>query len=337
MPAGHQQPPGEVDVLRGHAGVVAADGEDGLATEHPEHPRDDADAARQRLRAADQADDRRRLQHLHRADQPRPIGDVRRARDRRHQRGLVHPRGESAQGVGHHVGVGVGDDDELVAGTGEPGVELLGLAAVDGIAQDLAARVPAGCGSRRRRRAIGRAIVEHEHLELGVVGVERRPDAHGDHLLLVVGGDQHGHARPAAVRDMRLAALVEQPEQHAAGDPHRRRDNRVERDEGEKQLSRELHTGAPRAAGPAGRRSGWARRAESSRARSASPSSTALNLCTTHGDDHEPHHPQERAEHDRCSQPRPGGRLHRPKAVIHLRGVLAHDQLLIMTESSARA
>ena len=89
------------------------------------------------------------------------IGDVRRARDRRHQRGLVHPRGEAAQGVGMHVGVGVGDDDELVAGTGEPGVELLGLAAVDGIAQDLAARgprrlppaPPPRCHRSSRRRA----------------------------------------------------------------------------------------------------------------------------------------------------------------------------------------
>ena len=152
VPAGHQQPPGEVDVLRRHPGVVAADRQHPLAPEHPEHPGGDAHPARQRLRAPDQADDRRRLQHLHRADQPRAVGDVRRARHRRHQRGLVHPRRQVAQGVRQHVSVGVGDYDEFVAGPGEPGVELLGLAAVDWIAQYLAARVPGGCRSRRRRR-----------------------------------------------------------------------------------------------------------------------------------------------------------------------------------------
>ena len=118
VPAGHQEPPGEVDVLGGHAGVVAADREDALAAEHPEHPRDDADPARQRLlrriRPMIDAASSTCIALISRV----AIGDVRRARDRRHQRGLVHPRGQAAQGVGHHMGVGVSDDDELVYGHG---------------------------------------------------------------------------------------------------------------------------------------------------------------------------------------------------------------------------
>ena len=46
--------------------VVAADGEDTVAAEQAEYARDDADPSGQGLRAADQADDRRRLEDLHR-------------------------------------------------------------------------------------------------------------------------------------------------------------------------------------------------------------------------------------------------------------------------------
>ena len=59
-----EQPPAQVDVLRRHPRVVAADGEHAVAAEEPEDARDDADPPGQRLGAADQADDRRRLQHL---------------------------------------------------------------------------------------------------------------------------------------------------------------------------------------------------------------------------------------------------------------------------------
>ena len=44
-----------------------------------------------------------------------------------------------------HVCVGVGDDDQLVARVREAGVKLLGLAAIDGVADHAAAGVAGGC------------------------------------------------------------------------------------------------------------------------------------------------------------------------------------------------
>ena len=77
--------------------------------------------------------------------------------------------------------------------------------------------------ARRRLGAVGGAVVEHQHLELGVVGGERGARrCVAITALLVVRRDQHGHARPAAVRLHRpRRPLVEHPEQHAARDPQR--------------------------------------------------------------------------------------------------------------------
>src|SRR3954451_592290 len=81
-----------------------------------------------------------------------------------------------------------------------PTVELLGFAAVDGVAQHVEASVAARRLDRRRLGVVGGAVVEDQHLELRVVGAKRRPHAGGDHRLLVVGRDQDAHPGPAAFR-----------------------------------------------------------------------------------------------------------------------------------------
>ena len=211
LPALEQQLPGQVDVLRGHPRVVAADGEHAVAPEQPEDAGDDADAARQRLGAADEADDRGRLQYLHREQQAAAVGDVRRAGDGGHHRRAVHAGDEQLERLGVDVRVGVDDGDEPVPRLHEAGVEPVGLAAVDRVADHAAALVRAGRLERRRFGAIGRAVVEDEHLEHRVVGGERRPDAGRDDRLLVVGGDEHGHARPTAL------GLLRAPRSRPAG------------------------------------------------------------------------------------------------------------------------
>ena len=155
LPAGDQQPPGEVDVLGGHPPVVAADGHHPVAVEHGEHSGNDADTAGERLGAPDQADDRRSFEHLHRADQTIGIGDMGAAgHGRQHRRGL-DPRHEIPDCVGVHVSVGVSDDHQPMPGPRESDVELLGLAAVDRVTQHAAASVsrpPPGSPSPRCRR-----------------------------------------------------------------------------------------------------------------------------------------------------------------------------------------
>ena len=175
LPAGEQQLPGQVDVLRGHPRVVAADGQHAIAAKQPEDARDDADPSGQRLGAADQADDRRRLEHLHREQQPAAVGDVRRAGDGGDQRRAAHAGDEQLERLGMHVRVGVDDGDELVPRLAEAEVQPLGLAAVDRVADHPAARIPAGRLARGRLRVVGGPVVEDEHLELRVVGGQRRP------------------------------------------------------------------------------------------------------------------------------------------------------------------
>ena len=70
-----------------------------------------------------------------------------------------------------HVGVGVGDDHQLVPGARESDVELLGLAAVDGVAQHAEASVAGRRLDRRRLGVVGGAVIEDQHLELRVVGL----------------------------------------------------------------------------------------------------------------------------------------------------------------------
>ena len=118
-----------------------------------------------------------------------------------------------------HVRVGVGDRDELVARLAEADVQPVGLAAIDRVADHPAARVACACLERGGLGGVGRAVVEDEHLELRVVDGERGRDAGRDHRLLVVGGDQHGHAGPASVGLLGGIPLVQQAEERVLRRP----------------------------------------------------------------------------------------------------------------------
>ena len=165
-------------------------------------------------------------------------------------RGRGQPCDQLLQGLGVDVRVGVGDGDELVARLPEAHVEAVCLAAVHGVADD-AATLVAGCRRERGRLgAVGRAVVEDEHLEHRVIDRECGVHAGSDDVLLVEGGNQQGHARPAALGLDRVAFLVQEAEKHAARHPDRRGAHRVERDEREQDLSRGPHSASPRAVRP---------------------------------------------------------------------------------------
>ena len=125
LPAVEQQLPGQVDVLGRHPWVEAADGEHAVSAEQRQDACDDADASGQGLGAADQTDDRRRLQRLHRKQKAAAVGDVRRSRDRGHEGRAAHARDEQLERQRMHVCVGVGDRDQFVARMPEAGVQLL--------------------------------------------------------------------------------------------------------------------------------------------------------------------------------------------------------------------
>ncbi len=278
VPAVEQQLPGQVDVLGRHPRVEAADGEHAVSAEERQDACDDADASGQGLAAADQTDDRRRFQHLQRSQKAAAVGDVRRSRDRCDEGRAADACHEQLDGQGMHVCVGVGDHDQLVPRLREAGVQLLGLAAVDGVADHAAAGVARGCLQRGGLGRVGRAVVENEHLELRVVGTDRRRDTGRDHRLLVVGGDQHGHTRPPTFGFLGRFRLVEHSEQDCSRDPHRCGAHRIEHDERHQQPKDCPHTAsrASRATPAAGRkRSG---RRPTIRHPRAMPSATA-QLC----------------------------------------------------------
>ena len=125
------------------------------------------------------------------------------------------------------------------------GVELLRLAAVDRVAQHAAAPITGGGRARRRLGAVGGTVIEHEHLEHGVVRGERCRDAQVDHALLVVRRDQHGDPRPASLRLLGFVPLLEHPEHEAARHPQRRGAHRVQRDEDQQRVSDRAQTASP--------------------------------------------------------------------------------------------
>ena len=108
LPACKHQLPGQVDVLGGHPRVVSTDGQHAVAAEQPQYACDDADAPSQRLGAANEADYRGRLQHLHarRIRRPRLV-TCGRAGDGRHHRRAAHARDEQLERLGMQVRVGV--------------------------------------------------------------------------------------------------------------------------------------------------------------------------------------------------------------------------------------
>ena len=231
MPAAEQQLPGQVDVLGRHPRVVAADREDAVAAKQAEDAGDDADPSGQRLGAANQTDDRRRLQHLHSEEKSAAVRHVRRPGDSGQERRARDASDQQLERLGMHVRVGVGDCDELVARLAEAGVQLLGLAAIDRVADHPAARVACACLERCGFGGVGGAVVEDDHLELRIVGGDCGRDAGRDHGFLVVGRDQHRHSRPASGGLLGSMPLLEHAEEESSGDPDRSGAQRIERDE----------------------------------------------------------------------------------------------------------
>ena len=129
----------------------------------------------------------------------------------------------SLSACGMHVSVGIGDCDELVARLAEAGVQPVGLAAVDRVADHPAAQVTCACLERCGLGGVGRAVVEDDHLELWIVDGDCGRDAGRDHGLLVVGGDQHRDSGPASGGCFDSMSLVEDAEDESSGDPGRSR------------------------------------------------------------------------------------------------------------------
>ena len=122
------------------------------------------------------------------------VADLRVARDGSDVR-FAERLDELAQGAGLEDRVRVDHDDDVVPGLFDPVVQRGGLAQVL-LAQD------AGSGQVETldqvARAVGRAVVDDEHLELGVVALVERAhralDVHG----LVEGRDDDGEGRREA-------------------------------------------------------------------------------------------------------------------------------------------
>ena len=90
---------------------------------------------------------------------------------------------------------------------------LVGAAAIDarhGRALDdpplvVAERLEVELAFEHLERAVGRSVVDDDHLELGIVEGEHRPHGDQDHPFLVVGGHDHAHRR----REPRVAEHAE--------------------------------------------------------------------------------------------------------------------------------
>lgn len=201
------------------------------------------------LRPADEPDDGRGLERLESGQQVAPVGHVRGARDGRDPRRANYARDEQLDGQRVEMRVGVGDDDELVPGAAKPQVQLLCLATVDRVADDLHPLVCVRCDGRDRGGLVGGAVVEHEDLELRIVDRASGLHIHADHGLLVVRGHQDRHAGPASVRLGRIPLLLEEAEEKPSAHPDPGHDHRVEREEGEEDVSGEAQAFAPPVAG----------------------------------------------------------------------------------------
>ena len=99
--------------------------------------------------------------------------------------------GDAAEEVGGQHGVGVEDDHDVAGGDGDAGVEgrrlpLLRLA-----------DHPAGEGPGDLGRAVGRPVVDDDHVDGGAAGLEAADGGQrlGDHPGLVVGGDDNAEAQ----------------------------------------------------------------------------------------------------------------------------------------------
>ena len=143
------------------------------------------------------------------------------------------------------MGVGVGDDHELVPGSAEPQIQPLRLAAVDRVEEDFDAFVPLRCAGCHRHGPVRGAVVEHEDLEVRVLHRPCGPDVRADHALLVVRGHEDRHAWPAAVRLDGIPPLLEDSEDDASAHPDPGRHDREEHDVRDQEVSDEAQLLVP--------------------------------------------------------------------------------------------
>ena len=214
-------------------------------------------------------------------------------------------RHERPERVRVHVGVGVGDHDQLVPGAREAGVELLGLAAVDRVAQhaDSAGRRPPPRAPPPRCRRWSR----HRGPAPRTAGSRRPaprarwwrsppPRCTRESGRVTPGQPPSGSSGVAG-------ALLQQPEHEAAGDPQRRGAS----------PGTARRTPAARQARSAYRRSSRRRpsvdpdqhdrREDERRSADQQPELDRVRAVKQPGGDHQRAEPQDRPEHERRDQP----------------------------------
>ena len=106
-------------------------------------------------------------------------------------------RHQLGDGIGRDEGVGIDADEQLLRDLLQTVVQGIGLARIRfGKHGDAPGRNFFG-ESRARdfQRRVLRAVVNHDNAQILVVGIEHRTHRALDHLLLVVGRDQHGDRR----------------------------------------------------------------------------------------------------------------------------------------------
>ena len=108
-------------------------------------------------------------------------------------------RGEGAQRLGLVVGVGVGEEEQFAVGLGRQLGAGPVLAPPARLQRPAGQHAQPGVGRRQSRqdaaRAVGRFVIQHQHLEIGVILGQKRRHAALDVGFLVAGGHEDGDAR----------------------------------------------------------------------------------------------------------------------------------------------
>ena len=191
-PAGPVHGDGDVGVLGEGVLADAADVDQRPSAEGADGARDRRHAVEDVVEAAVEVEPHDVLDVLPAADEAAAVGDLGVARHGPHtlvSEGAREPR----EGVGFELGIGVDADDELVVRQPQPGVEGGRLPGVY-----LAHHVHPGQTERLDDvgGAICRAVVDDDHLQVGIATVGEGHDSGGDADRLVEGGHENRHRRP---------------------------------------------------------------------------------------------------------------------------------------------
>jgi hypothetical protein len=147
------------------------------------------------------------------------VDDAGVAGDRGNARNLDEVRDHPPENVRIRPGVGVDDQDQLVADERNRVVQRHGLPLVHLLA-DVADPARARELVEDLRRRVGRSVVDDDDLDLGPIERPELADGVRDHRLLVVGADQYRDRRPLVERvERRGVAFAMPPEDEARRDP----------------------------------------------------------------------------------------------------------------------